>query len=49
MLVFGFSERYILHFLAPKKRRNPCPEYLVFVLQQALYMDMAENKLVTTT
>jgi hypothetical protein len=36
MLVFRFQERYILHFFAPKKRRNPYSDYLVLVLQQAL-------------
>jgi hypothetical protein len=36
MLVFRFHERYIRHFLATKKRRNPCPDYLILVLQQAL-------------
>jgi hypothetical protein len=36
MLVFRFQERYILHFFAPKKRRNPYSDYLVLVLQQTL-------------
>jgi hypothetical protein len=37
MLVFRFQERYILHFFPPKKRQNPYSDYLVLVLQQALY------------
>jgi hypothetical protein len=36
VLVFCFRGRYILHFFAPKKRQNSCPDYLVLVLRQAL-------------